>query len=942
MKKLYFFLMAALLCTGVSYAGSKKVAFICEPGYNSGKATTYGLPEGGYATSCDPVFAALSAAFDVTTIETVKGTEVDYDDLRTYDCVVISEAITGNATMSNNLVQLVGTVPIVSMKAYNYTSGRWSWAAPSNPSTKTGDIVPEADFADHALFQGLDVNTDGSISLYDASISISSNRIQGFAQSAIIAGSLLEAEQDKLYAKASGTDYFCIHEIANAEGGKKYVLVSMSSDNIPAVNANGQKIIINAVNYVTDDAPAPEVDLNIAYLYDSSYNNYCGIDNDPIFNNSKIAEQNATAIDIKSFNASNTDTLAALENFDLVVVSEAIGGTHKFGVKLVELVNRVPMVNFKSFFYANKRWAVGSGVNPTSKAANDGGIATIAVAADYLEDELFADVAFEEDSLVTMFVNYDTAVIKKNLMQAYTANADGLFGGDDVIAKVYNGETAYNAIHRHGTKNMYILLPISSDAMFVDGETNLSDNAMTIINNAIDMAAASKGKVSTCVAPTVSQTNGDQITYVTLATATDGASLYYTLDGTDPTTASSLYSDTLKITADSTVVKAFAAKQGFDASAVTTALVRVYSKPAAPAISVGKVDGKSTVTITAAAGVTVYYNFVESEEIAKSAVYSAPIELTRPMTVSAFAYNGAINSELVSEAVEIQGLDPATLRDNEFARFDANTDDWYWETTGGSSKVAYYMGKSAMSMYSSIDTIINANDTTYDKHERDLMVWYAKNDAENTYDNGWKLFTMGQLLQWENTDPQQTVGKAGDAAYNCDKPEDLLIPATKGHITLTSRYSGEGFNAGIQSTRKFQGPFDIVSCVGNNNSDGASLTLALAVSEDGETWTPVDTLGVSYYKRFWTTHRSAYNEAKEVYVRAMQAGGGTKLAVYDIILLNAETPEAVERVISSDIVSSEYYDLNGRRLTAPAAQGITLVKNIHADGNVSAEKIVIR
>ena len=947
MKKILSLALAVLLCIGSSYA-AKKVAFVYVEGYGAGKYVWQNDLASGYTPSADPVYNALAAEFDVTLCPQVDGTEADYETLQTFDCVVLSEAMSGNKTMSNNLVKLVGTVPIVSMKAYNYTSGRWSWAAPSNPSTKTASFTIEPGFENHQLFQGLEANADGSISLFDGTVT-SSNLIQGFAQSAIIAGSLLEAEQDKLYAKATGTDYICIHEVANAEGGCKYVLVSISSDCLTTVNANGQKIIVNAVNYVTGEKEiGPAEDLNIAYLYDSTYTNYCGIENDPIFNNSKISEQNPTAINIASFTAADTDTLAALENFDLVVVSEAIGGTHKFGVKLVELVNRVPMVNFKSFFYANKRWSVGAGVNPTSKAANDGGIATIAVPSAYLEDELFTDVAFEEDSLVTMFVNYDTAVIKKNLMQAYTANADGLFGSDDVIAKVYNGETAYNAIHRHGTKNMYILLPISSDAMFVEGESNLSDNAMTIINNAIDMAAATKSKVSTCVAPTISQTNGDQVTYVTLASATDGASLYYTLDGTDPTASSSLYSDTLKITADSTVIKVFAAKQGFDASAATEAVVRVYSKAADPVISIDKQDGKSVVTITCASeGAVIYYNYINSTSTTAGGEYSEPLEYTTPVNLYVFAGGGNyVASELVSAQVEVNGKDSTNIRCHEITHFDANTEDWYWETTGGSSKVAYYISKSTPeSQYASIDTIVNGADTTYDYHMREPYVWYAQNSATNETGGAWKLVSYGQLIQWENTAPQSVVGKSGDAAYNCDKPEDLIIGATKNHITLTSRYSGEGFNAWIQTVGRYKGPFDVYTTLGNNNSDGASLTLGIEVSADGEEWTNLDTLGVSNYKRFWTSGRCSYEGEDYVYVRAIQTGGGTKLAVYDIILFN-NGEDAAEVValnkVAVDVVAREYYNLSGMRMAAPASQGVTIVKNIHTDGSISVEKIMLR
>ena len=688
-----------------------------------------------------------------------------------------------------------------------------------------------------------------------------------------------------------------------------------------------------------DEPDLPE-DLRIAYLYASNYTNYCGIDNDPIYNETKIAEQQPEAIDIKDFTAADTDTLAALEGYDIVVISEAIDGKSAFGKMLVQLVNRVPVINFKSFFYASGRWGVGSGVNPTT-AKNDGGIATISVPSAYLEDELFTDVVFEDDSLVTLFNNYDPETIKSNLVQAYTADSDGLFGSDEVIAQVYNGETAYNAIHRHGTKNTYILLPISSDAMYLEGETNLSESAYLIINNAIDLAYASKGSVVACNTPTISQDNGDKVTTVTIKCGTSGATIYYTLDGTEPTTASTLYEAPFDVTADSTQVKALAVKQGNNPSAVATALVRVYEKPAAPVFAFEQSEGKTIVSLTAQEGATIYYGYIESTDATKFATYSEPVEVTRPVTMYAYAQAGVVVSELASAQIEVAGVDSASLRNNEFARFDANKDDWYWETTGGSSKVAYYMGKSAVSMYTSIDTIANGADTTYVKHEREPYVFYAKNDSVNASDNGWKLYTMGQEIHWESQAPNQQVGKSGDAAYNCDKAEDLLLPATSGFINFGACYGDEGFNAAIQSTRKFQGPFDLVACVGNNNSDGASLKLALAVSEDGETWLPLDTVGVSHYKRFWTTHRIAYNEAKEVYVRAMQGGGGTKLAVYDLILFNDEEPVALRSVADSEVVSLEYFDLNGRRMAAPLQQGVTLVRSLHRDGSIKVEKLLL-
>ena len=57
---------------------------------------------------------------------------------------------------------------------------------------------------------------------------------------------------------------------------------------------------------------------------------------------------------------------------------------------------------------------------------------------------------------------------------------------------------------------------------------------------------------------------------VTITTTTEGATIYYTTDGTEPTTESSVYTDPIAVSTDMTI-KALAAKNGMDNSAVASA-----------------------------------------------------------------------------------------------------------------------------------------------------------------------------------------------------------------------------------------------------------------------------------------------------------------------------------------------------------------------------------
>lgn len=943
MKRLLLFFMVAVLALGSANA-AKKVAFIYESPYNADKAAQFGLAEGGYTLDQDPVYATLCENFEVTPLVQSSSVEADYDALMTYDCVVVSEAIGGGKTMSNGLVKLVGKVPMVSMKAFNYTSGRWSWATPKNPGTKTNAITIKSGAESHPLFTGLVKEADGTINLYDPTKEISSNRIQGYDPTSIIAGSLLEAEADNYLAIAATSDgYPCINEIDNA-GDYKYILVGMSSDNIWAVNENGQKIIVNAVKYVTGEAAIDMQEITAAYLYDSSYSGYCGIDNDPIFNNTKVAEISATAIDIKDFTAANTDTLEALEQFDVVLIAEAMGSGHAFIKGVAEKINRVPMINFKSFLYKSSVWNMGAGQNPT-KAADDGGIAAITIDSAFMEDALFADVEIVGGK-VNMFIESDPATVKKNLVQGYTVSAGSLFENDAVMARV----GTYNAIHRHGTKNMYVLLPISSDAMCLEGENNLSDDAIQIINNAIDMVYATKSKVTPCATPTIKFEYGDEVTTVTLATGTSDAKIYYTLDQTDPTEASTLYAEPFRITKDSTVVKAIAVKQGNDNSAIAKAVVSVKRIAKAPVITLKWEEGVSTITLhKTTVDADIYYNFTGSNLESESGVYSGPIKVYEPVTVTAFASGGAyLASETVSQAVAIQGVDATNIRLDTIAWFNANKEDWYWETTGGSSKVAYYMQKNAMSIYAKIDTLVGAaNDTSYQYTYNDFK-YYAKNAA--TADSSkWVIKTQGQTLYWESTMPGSTVYFNDNSSYMAYRAEDLITKPSNYHITFGAKVSGEPYTGSIESTGKYKGPFDIIVFNGNNNADNSSFDMKVEVSADGENWTAVDSLYFPPLRRILARNVSSYEGSDEVYVRVKHYGGSSKAAVYDIMLLNngkysqAYVPAGMKAVVAgAEVLRTEFYSLTGLRLAAPVEQGITIVKTIYTNGAVKVEKVLFR
>ena len=88
----------------------------------------------------------------------------------------------------------------------------------------------------------------------------------------------------------------------------------------------------------------------------------------------------------------------------------------------------------------------------------------------------------------------------------------------------------------------------------------------------------STGGTPTCVAPTFSPAAGTFITAqsVEISTKTEGATIYYTLDGSDPTGESTAYTEAVTIS-KTTTIKAIAVRDGYNNSSVASATYKIVS-----------------------------------------------------------------------------------------------------------------------------------------------------------------------------------------------------------------------------------------------------------------------------------------------------------------------------------------------------------------------------
>src|SRR6266566_57687 len=122
---------------------------------------------------------------------------------------------------------------------------------------------------------------------------------------------------------------------------------------------------------------------------------------------------------------------------------------------------------------------------------------------------------------------------------------------------------------------------------------------------------------------------------VTINDATSGATIYYTTNGSTPTTSSAVYSGALTFT-QTTTLKAMAAANGMSNSGVASATYTIQQQQVAtPTFSPGGGTYTGSVTVTiddATSGATIYYTTNGSTPTTSSAVYSGALTFTQTTT----------------------------------------------------------------------------------------------------------------------------------------------------------------------------------------------------------------------------------------------------------------------------------------------------------------------
>ncbi len=232
------------------------------------------------------------------------------------------------------------------------------------------------------------------------------------------------------------------------------------------------------------------------------------------------------------------------------------------------------------------------------------------------------------------------------------AALSGVNTGAVIIASnvIYTGSDNVFSDGENTIKAYYTFMTLPS---FTNGDSYNLTGVYIQYNTTKEIAPRSAADIQLIVAaPTFTPEGGDYnaAQNVEIASATTGATIYYTLDGSDPTVESTLYSAPIELTSNTTL-KAIAAKAGSVseiATAVYTITITTVATPTFEPEDGSYFDEDLKVSLACATdGATIVYT---TDNWATQKNYTAPFTITETTTVKAKATKAAMDDSEIAEA----------------------------------------------------------------------------------------------------------------------------------------------------------------------------------------------------------------------------------------------------------------------------------------------------
>lgn len=195
------------------------------------------LYNSSYATYCginkDPLYAAIAdhlstSGLDLVAYDMNGRSASDLDQVALARAIISTEANAGSNELGVALAEAATQVPMLNLKTFYFSSGRWGWGTAANPSAPTPTISIGAPGL--ALFEGLLMTDEGQADLFTPTTL--SNLIQG--------------------ASISGNDVETLAEVENYQAvfsrGDNFIHIGYSYDDISEINGNGKQLVLNVLD----------------------------------------------------------------------------------------------------------------------------------------------------------------------------------------------------------------------------------------------------------------------------------------------------------------------------------------------------------------------------------------------------------------------------------------------------------------------------------------------------------------------------------------------------------------------------------------------------------------------------------------------------------------------------------------------------------------------
>ena len=300
--------------------------------------------------------------------------------------------------------------------------------------------------------------------------------------------------------------------------------------------------------------------------------------------------------------------------------------------------------------------------------------------------------------------------------------------------------------------------------------------------------------------PTI-QNNGSNA--VSITSATNGATIYYTTDGSTPTTSSTEYTEPLTEGASGVTIKAFAVKEDMINSAMGSGSVTLLC--AAPVIVR---NGNTGFTITCSfptSGVTIYYTTDGSNPTTSSTstTSGSTVTATLPITVKAMAVATNYDNSTVATVTVTQGMGGDGTAANPYTiEYQSDVDDFINKANTADEASKHYKIIATEPLdFSSAGSITQAFSGTLEGQAKAdgtfPVISNLSHPLFNTVNGGTVKNIMldnVQISQSGNVGAIASVASGYSRIYNCG-----ILPSTNGSAIESTTTSGDdtGYCGGL-------------------------------------------------------------------------------------------------------------------------------------------------